>query len=380
MVTATTRESPTLSDEERFSLYEAAVDEVGDRATVVAGTGTYATEHSVHLTARAHEIGVDGFLVITPYYNKPPVRGIVEHFKAIAAVSIGRSSPTTSQAASSSTSRRQPSRLAEIPTVRAVKQANDDLAQARGIVELGLDLYAGDDDLVLHFLEVRGEARGLRAHPRRPGGESRSSSGASAQATSRGPRELDRELAPSIELLRVVINPIAIKCALNLLGHEVGGVRLPLVGRPTRNATRCAAASSASACSSRSSYRHGSFARPARDARGRAGARSGLGRPRGPEIAGVTTGPGGRTWDAVAADCPDYPGEGVTFTVLDDGTIIVSTDLPDGSLAPLAEALEATVSPPYRAAAAGATGRCGPASRRPSTSSRLQTLMATRSS
>ena len=83
----TTGESPTLSDEERFSLYEAAVDEVGDRATVVAGTGTYSTEHSVHLTARAHEIGVHGFLVVTPYYNKPPVRGIVEHFKAIAAVS-----------------------------------------------------------------------------------------------------------------------------------------------------------------------------------------------------------------------------------------------------------------------------------------------------
>ena len=86
-------------------------------------------------------------------------------------------------------------------------------------------------------------------------------------------------------------------------------------------------------------------------------ARGGLGRPQGPEIAGVTTGPGGRTWDAVAAaDCPDLTGAGVTFTVLDDGTIIVSTDLPDGSLAPLAEALEATVSPPYRAAAARSEG------------------------
>ena len=87
VVTGTTGESPTLSDAERFELYEAAVDEVGDRATVVAGTGTYSTEHSVHLTERAHEIGVDGFLIVTPYYNKPPVRGIVEHFKAVAAVS-----------------------------------------------------------------------------------------------------------------------------------------------------------------------------------------------------------------------------------------------------------------------------------------------------
>jgi 4-hydroxy-tetrahydrodipicolinate synthase len=86
VVTGTTGESPTLSDEERFALYEAAVDEVGTDATVVAGTGTYSTEHSVHLTARAHEIGVHGVLIVTPYYNKPPARGIVRHFEEIAAV------------------------------------------------------------------------------------------------------------------------------------------------------------------------------------------------------------------------------------------------------------------------------------------------------
>src|SRR5215217_2831582 len=87
VVTGTTGEAPTLSDDERIALWEAAVDAVGDRATVIAGTGTYDTKHSVHLTERAHEVGVDGFLVVTPYYNKPPVRGIVEHVRAIAAVS-----------------------------------------------------------------------------------------------------------------------------------------------------------------------------------------------------------------------------------------------------------------------------------------------------
>jgi 4-hydroxy-tetrahydrodipicolinate synthase len=86
VVTGTTGESPTLTDDERFSLYEAAVETIGARATVVAGTGTYDTRHSVHLTEKAHELGVDGFLVVTPYYNKPPPRGIVEHVKAIAAV------------------------------------------------------------------------------------------------------------------------------------------------------------------------------------------------------------------------------------------------------------------------------------------------------
>src|ERR687895_617238 len=84
-VTGTTGESPTLTDEERFALYAAAVDEVGARATVIAGTGTYSTAHSIHLTERAHQIGVDGFLVVTPYYNLPTPRGIVEHFKAVAA-------------------------------------------------------------------------------------------------------------------------------------------------------------------------------------------------------------------------------------------------------------------------------------------------------
>src|ERR687885_489261 len=85
VVCGTTGESPTLSDDETLDLWRAAVDAIGDRATVIAGTGTYSTAHSGHLTREADELGVDGFLVVTPYYNKPPPRGIVEHFKAIAA-------------------------------------------------------------------------------------------------------------------------------------------------------------------------------------------------------------------------------------------------------------------------------------------------------
>jgi len=98
VVTGTTGESPTLSDEERFGLYEAALEEVGDRATVVAGTGTYSTEHSVHLTARAHELGVHGFLVVTPYYSKPPQRAIVRHFQEIAAATLGEGVTVTIKA------------------------------------------------------------------------------------------------------------------------------------------------------------------------------------------------------------------------------------------------------------------------------------------
>jgi 4-hydroxy-tetrahydrodipicolinate synthase len=229
VVTGTTGESPTLSDEERFALYEAAVDEVGDRATVVAGTGTYSTAHSAHLTARAHEIGVHGFLVVTPYYNKPPVRGIVEHFKTIAAVSdrpiVAYNIPGRVVLNLDTEAIAQ---LAEIPSVRAVKQANDDLDQARRIVELGLDLYAGDDDLVLPFLELGGLG-GVCVHTHVVGPQVKEMVRLFRAGDLDGARAVDEELRPSIDLLRVVVNPIAIKCALNLLGHEVGGLRLPLV-------------------------------------------------------------------------------------------------------------------------------------------------------
>src|ERR671922_271601 len=230
VVTGTTGESPTLSDEERIALYEAAVEEVGDRATVVAGTGTYSTDHSVHLTARAHELGVHGFLVVTPYYNKPPVRGIVEHFKAIAAVSdrplviynipgrvVLNLEPETI------------CELAEIPSVKAVKQANDDLEQARRILaETDLDLYAGDDALVHPFLELGGVG-GVCVHTHVVGPQVKEMIRRFRAGDEPGARQIEEELAPAYELLKVQTNPIAIKAALNLLGHEVGGLRLPLV-------------------------------------------------------------------------------------------------------------------------------------------------------
>jgi 4-hydroxy-tetrahydrodipicolinate synthase len=229
VVTGTTGESPTLSDDERFELYAAAVEEVGDRATVVAGTGTNATAHSVHLTERTHELGVDGFLVVTPYYNRPPPRGIVAHFEAIAAVTdkpivvynIPARTVLNLETATLAT-------LAEITNVGAVKQAYDDLGQARAIVELGLDLYAGDDDLVHPFLELGG-AGGICVHTHVVGPQVKELVRRFRAGDAAGARELDEQLRPSIDLLRVAPNPIAIKAALNILGHEVGGHRLPLV-------------------------------------------------------------------------------------------------------------------------------------------------------
>jgi 4-hydroxy-tetrahydrodipicolinate synthase len=229
VVSGTTGEAPTLSDDERLALLRTAIDAIGDRATVVAGTGTYSTAHSVHLTEQAHEAGAHGFLVVTPYYNKPPPRGIVAHFQAVAAASdrpvmvynipsrvvINIEPETMAQ-------------LAEIPNVTSVKQANDDLDQAERILELGLDLYAGDDNLIYPFLELGGKG-GVCVHTHVVGPQVAEMVRRFRDGDTEGARRIDEELAPAYELLAVTTGPIQIKAALNLLGHDVGGHRLPLV-------------------------------------------------------------------------------------------------------------------------------------------------------
>jgi 4-hydroxy-tetrahydrodipicolinate synthase len=202
---------------------------VGGRASVVAGTGTYSTAHSVHLTEAAHALGVDGFLVVTPYYNKPPQRGIVAHVAAVAAATdrpvvfydipsrvVVDAEPETI------------SRLAEIENVRAVKQAKPSLDAARHVVACGLDLYAGDDDLLFPFLELGGTG-GICVHTHVVGPRVKELVTCYRAGDLDGARAIDAELRPAIEILRVQTNPIAIKRALQLLGHDVGGLRLPLV-------------------------------------------------------------------------------------------------------------------------------------------------------
>jgi 4-hydroxy-tetrahydrodipicolinate synthase len=229
VVVGTTGESPTLSDSERNDLIRAAVEAVGERATIVAATGTYSTRHSVCLTRDAHELGVDAFLVVTPYYNRPPQRGIVAHFEEIAKVSdrpiIAYNIPSRVVV---NIEPETITRLAEIETVRGVKQANDDLAQARHIVATGLDLYAGDDALFLPFLEL-GSMGGICVHTHIVGPQVAEQVRAVRDGDLERAREIDRELAPVYDLLKITTNPIPIKAALNLTGQEVGNCRLPLV-------------------------------------------------------------------------------------------------------------------------------------------------------
>jgi 4-hydroxy-tetrahydrodipicolinate synthase len=229
VVSGSTGEGSTLSDREKLMLYYAAVEEVGERATVIAGTGTYDTRHTAHLTAQAAEF-VDGFLIVVPYYSKPPPRGIVEHFKAVAGVTekplivynipsrvIVNAEPETL------------AELAKIPNVVAVKQANPDLEQARRIVEeTELVLYAGSDDLVLPFLEL-GSAGGICVYTHLAGPRVQEMMRRFRSGNLTGAQAINDELRPLMDALGVCINPISTKTALNLAGFEVGGLRLPLV-------------------------------------------------------------------------------------------------------------------------------------------------------
>ena len=224
VVTGTTGESPTLTDGERLDLFRAAIEAVGDSATVVAGTGTYSTAHSIHLSEQAAEIGVDALLVVTPYYSKPPQRGIVQHF---AAISDATDRPIVVYNIPSrvvvNIEPETMNELAQIENVKAVKQAHGDLAEAKHIVETGLDLYAGDDNLVRPFLEL-GAVGGVCVHTHIVGPQVAEQVRADAERA----RAIDEELAPAYDLLKIQTNPIPIKAALNLLGHGVGGHRLPI--------------------------------------------------------------------------------------------------------------------------------------------------------
>jgi 4-hydroxy-tetrahydrodipicolinate synthase len=219
VIAATTGEAPTLSDDEKCRLWELAVAESGD-ATVIAGTGTYDTRHTMELIERATEIGVDAMLVVTPYYNKPNRRGILAHFRSVAAATdkpiVLYNIPSRCVV---DLSNQLLSELAEIDNVVAVKQARyEDLAPIDG-----LDLLAGNDDVLADVLDMGGTG-GVLVASHLVGREMRRMIDEPARR-----REIDASLADVFEAMTVTTNPIPIKAALNMAGHDVGGLRLPLV-------------------------------------------------------------------------------------------------------------------------------------------------------
>ncbi len=231
VICGTTGEGPTVSDREKLDLMDAIAEEVGDSACIVANTGTYDTHHSVALTRAALETGVDAFLAVTPYYNKPPRAGIIAHFTAIAEAADGRP-VIVYNIPQRVVVNLEPDVLAElgrIPNIVAVKQATADLDQARAIVsDTGLTLYAGNDDLLCPFLELGGKG-GVCVASHVAGAQMRAMIEHSRRGDMTAARAQDEALRGLYTALAVTTNPIPVKAALNLLGHDVGGLRLPLV-------------------------------------------------------------------------------------------------------------------------------------------------------
>jgi 4-hydroxy-tetrahydrodipicolinate synthase len=220
VICGTTGEAATLSDEEHLGMIELAVQEMRGRCTIVAGTGSNDTRHAVHLTERATELGADATLAVTPYYNKPNRRGIVRHFEEVARATdrpiILYNIPSRTGTNMAPDLLRE---LAQLDHVEAVKQANnDDLA----LID-GLELYAGNDETLCETLELGG-AGGICVATHIVGGEMRRMVDEPQRRS-----EINAALRDLYRALTVTTNPIPVKAALNLLGHPVGGLRLPLV-------------------------------------------------------------------------------------------------------------------------------------------------------
>jgi 4-hydroxy-tetrahydrodipicolinate synthase len=219
VLAGSTGEGATLTDAEKFRLWELGVSESGD-APVIAGTGTYDTRHTVELTEEATAIGTDAMLVVTPYYVRPNRRGIKAHFEAVAAAT---DRPIVAYNIPSRTGTDMPNdllaELAEIENVVAVKQARyDDMAPIEG-----LDLLAGNDDVLGKVLDLGGTG-GILVASHLVGREMRRLIDEPDRR-----HEIEDGLRDLYKALTVTTNPIPVKAALNLVGHEVGGLRLPLV-------------------------------------------------------------------------------------------------------------------------------------------------------
>ena len=219
VLAGSTGEAATMTDEEKVRLWEIGVAESGD-ATVIAGTGTYDTRHSIELTERAAEVGVDAVLVVTPYYVRPNRRGIKAHYEAIAAAT---DLPIVAYNIPSRTATDMPNdllaELGQIESVVAVKQARyEDMAPIDG-----LDLLAGNDDILAKTMDLGGTG-GILVASQLVGTEMR-------RIVDEPDRrhEIEDALRDLYEALSVTTNPIPVKAALNMIGQEAGGLRLPLV-------------------------------------------------------------------------------------------------------------------------------------------------------
>jgi len=227
VISGSTGEAPTLTDEEALDLLRAVRREVGEDVPLVCGTGTNYTDHSIELTQGAVEAGADAALIVTPYYNKPNPAGILAHFEAIAAAVPGF--PLIAYNIPSrvvvNVPPEQLAEIARIESVVAVKQANNDDLQP---IE-GMEILAGNDEIFLRTLEIGG-AGGITVASHLVGPQMREIWDAAQAGDLERARQIDATLKPVYAAMGVTTNPIPVKAALEMTGLiPTGTLRLPLV-------------------------------------------------------------------------------------------------------------------------------------------------------
>lgn len=232
VVSGTTGESPTLTEEEKVKLFKFTVDVVNGRVPVIAGTGSNNTKGSIELTILAEDVGVDGIMLVAPYYNNPSQEGLYQHFKTISEVTSlpiilynvpGRSVVNISA--------ETVIRLSKIPNIVSIKEASGDLdAMVEIITHTPEDfsLYSGDDGLTIPVLSIGGTGViSVASHV--IGNEMQTMIEHFKSGNIQEAAKDHRRLLPIMKALFAAPNPSPVKAALNLKGIPVGGVRLPMI-------------------------------------------------------------------------------------------------------------------------------------------------------
>lgn len=240
IVTGTTGEGSTLSDEEKISVIEFTVDIINSRIPVITGTGSNDTRHAVEFSKRVEKLGVDGLLVVTPYYNKGNENGIYEHYKAIAeGVKIPVILYNVPSRTGVNLSIPLLKRLAQIENITALKEASGNISYvaevAREVPEL--DIYSGNDDMVVPVLSLGGKGV-ISVSANIIPDISHDMTASFLKGDVKKARELQLKYNDLVNALFLETNPVPVKEAMNFLGYEVGNCRLPLGAMNESNRVR----------------------------------------------------------------------------------------------------------------------------------------------
>jgi 4-hydroxy-tetrahydrodipicolinate synthase len=232
VLSGTTGESPTLSFEEKVKLFSAVTDALGGQMNIIAGTGSNSTEDSILLTKAAEKAGVDGIMLVAPYYNKPSQEGLYQHFKTVAEqTSLPIMVYNVPGRTSSNILPETVARLAEIENIVAIKEASGDLEQVsilKTLVPEDFLIYSGDDALTLPILAVGG-AGVVSVASHLVGREIKSMISAFFAGKVGDALEIHLKLMPLFRAMFLTTNPVPVKRALEFVGVETGPLRLPLV-------------------------------------------------------------------------------------------------------------------------------------------------------